>query len=544
MADRFNDNMEELTNCEEGRDATSAAVALAGPKKASIRKEWTKEHHFSTDHLLDDLKERTVSSGVVTVSSQAGRFLLNLGYTMTMARLLTPGEFGVVAMVTTVTAVAGMVADTGLSTVTLQRQHITHAQVSNLFWINVAVSGLLTIILMACAPAFAFFYHEPRVKDIAVVLSMTFLFAGFTAQHLALLSRRMRFKAKAGVELGSVSAGSCTGIVMALLGYGYWSLVGALMVTAAVNCLLAWTVSGWRPQKPTRDGSTMPLIGFGANLSIGNLAYSLARCSDGLLVGRFFGAGALGLYSRASVLLMRPLEQLLRPIDAVLEPALARVQSQPERYRRIFLQVYRAIALTGFLFTGLFLALVRPLVLVTLGPKWEGAEAIVAGFTLVALFFPLAKASEWLFTSQGRGRDALKGRLAQSLLSVLAFLGGLPYGPVGIAVAFSISCLLIQLPILNYLAGRSGPVRTADLWAGFLEHLPIWLVVFAVTKVTCVGVSHSAPLTQVVVSGAAGSVAGLAFTLLFPPTRRTALMMFNLLKGIRSFAPLRTASKH
>src|SRR5206468_4554611 len=130
------------------------------------------------------------------------------------------------------------------------------------------------------------------------------------------------FRAKAGIDLVSVTVGSCAGVGMALLKYSYWSLVGAILVSAAVGLVLTWIASGWRPQLPKRDGDTASLIGFGANLSIGNLIYSIARGCDGLFVGRFFGPGAAGLYSRASVLLMRPLEQFLRPIDAVLEPAL------------------------------------------------------------------------------------------------------------------------------------------------------------------------------------------------------------------------------
>ena len=150
------------------------------------------EHHFRTDHLLANLRSHTISSGFVTMSAQAARFLLNLAYTMIMARLLAPPEFGVVAMVTAVTVLIGTVADAGLFTATLQRQHITHAQVSNLFWVNVATSGLLALILAALAPALAAFYHEPRVQGIALVLSLSFPLTGCAAQHFALLSRQMR----------------------------------------------------------------------------------------------------------------------------------------------------------------------------------------------------------------------------------------------------------------------------------------------------------------------------------------------------------------
>jgi O-antigen/teichoic acid export membrane protein len=491
------------------------------------------EHHFRTDHLLGDLKRRTVSSGVVTMAAQGAKFILNLASTIVMARLLTPGEFGVVAMVTTVTSLLSVFAAAGLSTATLQRDNITHAQVSNLFWMNVLISTLIALSLVALAPALAWFYHEPRVLGVALALSLTFPLAGSATQHLALLSRQMRFKAKAWIEVGSLIAGLLVGVVMALMKFGYWSLVGASLTTAFTGLVFTWWASDWRPQWPARGSDTMPLLRFGANLSIGNFVYSVARGTDGLIVGRFFGSDALGLYSRASVLLMRPLEQLLRPIDAVIEPALSRLQGQSERYHRTFLQVYAAIALVSFLFTGLFLALAHPLILVALGPKWEKADVIFAGFTMASLYYPLATATGWLFTSQGRGRDSLIARSIQGVLCVLAFFAGLPYGPAGIAISFSISCLLIQLPILNHIAGRTGPVSSLALWKSFFRHLPVWVVVFGVTRLVCHSIPSWAPILQVLVSSTVGLLAGTAFIWIFPPTRRTVSSMFAVLQDLR-----------
>ena len=185
---------------------------------------------------------------------------------------------------------------------------------------------------------------------------------------------------------------------------------------------------------------------------------------DNLLIGRFFGAAAVGLYSRASILLIRPLEQFTIPINAVLVPALSRVQTEPERYRRTFLRVYEAMALISFLSTGLLLALARPLTLVVLGPKWEQAAPIFAGFSIAALCIPLAGASTWLFQTQGRGKDWLFASLLGSCITVASFVAGLPFGPVGVAIAYSVAGLFIGVPILYYFAGRQGPVTTADLW--------------------------------------------------------------------------------
>ena len=171
-------------------------------RPAEAEEEERNQEHIKTDHLLPDLKRRTISGGVVTVSAQAAKFALNLVSTVILARLLTPRDFGLVAMVTAVTGFLAMFRHAGLATPTVQREHLTHAQVSNLFWINLGVSGLCAFILAALSPIIARFYHDSRITPIMLLLSTTFLIGGFRVQHLALLKRQMRFKAIAIIEVG------------------------------------------------------------------------------------------------------------------------------------------------------------------------------------------------------------------------------------------------------------------------------------------------------------------------------------------------------
>src|SRR5580658_4638140 len=170
------------------------AVEDPSPLRKGLIEE-ANERHFKTEHLLTNLKSRTLSSGFVTATSQGIQFILTLASTMALARLLAPRDFGLLAMVSTVTSFLMVFRDAGLSLATVQREGITHAQVSNLFWINVAVSGFVTVLVAAVSPVIAWFYHEPRLVWITLALSINFLLAGLGVQHLALLTRQMRFKA-------------------------------------------------------------------------------------------------------------------------------------------------------------------------------------------------------------------------------------------------------------------------------------------------------------------------------------------------------------
>ncbi len=492
------------------------------------------ERHLSTDHLLTSLRQRTISSGLVTAAAQGAQFFLNLGYIMVLARLLVPQDFGLFAMVATVMGFLRIFQDAGLSMATVQRQEITHAQVSNLFWVNVALGGVITLLVAASAPAVAWFYREPRLVAITLVLSITFVLTSSAVQHIALLNRQMRFGVIAIIDVVSMLAGYLTGIALALSGYGYWALVFAYVVQVTTKLLMTWSISRWRPRLPSRNTQTWHLLSFGANITASSLMYETARGADSLLIGRFFGAAAIGLYSRGSILLMRPLQQFMVPINAVLVPALSRIQTQHDRYRRTFLQVFEATALVGFLFAGLFLALSYPVTLAVLGPKWEGAIVIFAGFTMAALAYPLTAASSWLFASQGRGKDWVLSSAIISSVTLCSFLAGLPFGPAGVAIFYSASCVLIQLPVVYYIAGRRGPVSRKDLWIGCLRHLPIWGVACGTAWLARTFVLDANPWMQLLLCGPIALLAGAVYIGVSTPSRRVAMNLFSIMRELKN----------
>ena len=385
---------------------------------------------------------------------------------------------------------------------------------------------------MLLAPVLAWFYREPSLVGITLAMAGTFLLTGSTVQHMALLNRQMRFKAIAGVQIGSMVAGVAVGIVMAWFGFGYWSLVGVQLATPLAACILAWSSSRWRPQFFIRRSGTRPLLGFGFKLTAGGFICSLARV-DSLLIGRFCGSESLGLYSRASALLMRPLEQAITPIEAVFVPTLSRLQAQPDRYRRSFLSLFKAVALAGFAFGGLLFALARPLTLVVLGPKWEKVAVIFAAFTVFAIYFPLSTVSTWLFVSQGRGKDWLRASSIGSAVTVCSFLAGLPYGPEGVAIVFSVTSILVLLPIFFHFAGQSGPVTSKDLWGVFLWQFPVWGVVSAATFAARTLVAGSSPLYQCLICASLGLLAGAGFTCAYAPARKVARGMLSIIQDFR-----------
>jgi O-antigen/teichoic acid export membrane protein len=495
--------------------------------------------HFATDHLQTDLKHRTVSSGFVTLTAQGAKFGLTVASTVILSRLLTPHDFGLLAMVTAIMGLLRIFKDAGLSTATIQREGITHAQVSNLFWINVAVAGLMALLMCAMAPAIAWFNHEPKLVAITLWLSITFLVSGSTVQHQALLRRQMRFKALAVIDVGSMAVSLAVGVAMAKWGCGYWSLVGMNLALEGVGLALTWMASQWRPQWPRRGSDMGSLLGFGVSMTASGALYAVTRSADSVLIGKCYGADVLGLYTRAMGLLMRPMDQLMAPFCAVLLPTLSRLQSEPERYRRVFLRLYEGMALMSFALTGLLLPLSRPVTLVLLGRQWEAVSMIFSGFALVALYFPVATPVAWLLISLGRSKDFFRWSFSYAIISISSFAIGLPFGAVGVAWAFSIGGLGIALPVLYYLAGRSGPVRTKDLWLGFCRNVPLFFVVCAATLLSCKLTRQFAPLLQLFICIPVGAAIGLGTVWAIKPQRELAL---DLLASVRGFLLARRTS--
>jgi PST family polysaccharide transporter len=489
---------------------------------------------LTTSHLQTNFAGRLLSGGLARVAGQVCQFVILLTSNVVLARLLNPRDFGLVVMVTSVSGVLYVFREAGLSSATIQREDITHAQVSNLFWTNAAIGIVVCLGLSAVSPVIAAFFREPPLVGIAIGISLSFLLDGLAVQHIAILNRQMRFGATSLLEVVAMVGGAVVGITMAVRGWGYWSLVGVTVSTSVIRVATAWLLCPWRPQGPTRNSGTRSLIAFGRNLTLVGVINVIARSFDSVLIGRFLGSEAVGLYSRAGALFARPFDQLLAPIHTLVVPALSRLQDQPERYRRMFLHVCDGLVISGFVFAGLFFPLARPLVIVVLGPQWEAAAPIFAALALAALYIPLSNAMSWLYTSQGRGTAFLKTASISACVTMTLFTLALPLGATGLAATYSASGLLVGLPISTYIGGKNGPVRSRDVWTVFAAHFPVFLAVLSATWAARQWLPQSSDVMQLVVCAPIGLLTGLAVFMLLPRSRRSAIQISSALRELRA----------
>jgi PST family polysaccharide transporter len=438
------------------------------------------QDYFSGNELRGNLKRRSVRSGAVTITSEAAKFLLYMGSMAVLARLLPKAEFGMVAMVTAITGFMAVFKDLGLSAATIQRREITHEQVSGLFWINVAIGGVLTLLVAGASPLVVWFYKDDhRLLAVTVAISTVFVIGGLGGQHQALLVRQMRFRRIAIVNLTAVVCGTAAGLAMALgrkgyLGAGlealltphgaYWALVSVPIVTAAVGTAGLWLASGWRPSLPTRGVGLRSLVVFGSHVTGFNAVNYLARNMDNALIGRRWGDAVLGGYATAYRLLTLPLVQVNAPLASVAVPTLSRLRDNPERYRKYYLQAVSWIAfvtMPGIMFMIVYSQKVVALALGG-GEKWADAGRIFMVLGIAGLFQPVTSTSGWFYLSHGRGKALMRWGIASAALIIASFFIGLPYGASGVATAYTAASLMQVWPCM-YFATKNTPVSVGAI---------------------------------------------------------------------------------
>jgi len=395
---------------------------------------------------MADLKRQVVRGGVVTIVTQAGKVLLRMGSLIVLARLLEPRDFGLVGMVTVLTGVFEIIKEAGLSTVTIQRATITDAQLSTLFWMNMAVGALLALVTLALGPYLVAFYREPRLLGLTAVLASGFIINGAAVQHSALLQRQMRFTALAFTEIAALSAGTLVGIVMAVRGYSYWAIVGMTLVQALVTTAFVWYQSKWIPGLPQRNVGLRSMMQFGGTVTLNVIVVYVAYNVEKVLLGRFWGAAALGLYGRAYQLIKMPTDLLTYSLGTVAFPALSRLQDDPERLSAYFLKGYSLVLTLTVPMTIACALLAEELILVFLGAKWQATAPILRLLAPTVLVFAAINPLAWLLYSTGHVARSLKLSLVIAPLVITADVIGLSGGPTGVAMAFSTAMLLWAIP--------------------------------------------------------------------------------------------------
>lgn len=424
----------------------------------------------------EELRRTTANGGMATIVSQMIRFVIRILTQIAIARVLLPSDYGLLAMVAPVVDLVMLFGSLGLGQAILQQKDITQKQVSSLFWLGMAAITGVAVLTACLAPVIVWFYHEPRLLDITLVLALLMPLSGLSSVHSSLLSRNLKFVQLASLDVLGPAMGLIVGMVTALLGWGYWALVAMSTAETLTSTVLVWSFSKWRPSAPQIDKSAWAMVKVGGHVTGYSLSNYALVSADKVLLGATHGETALGLYSKGYGIIAQPISQLTLPFGRVALPLLMRLRDDPETYRRTFRRMIQMMLVASIPGLGATMALAEPLVRMLLGKQWEGSAAVVSWLCLGGLGSSLYSSTYWLFLSQQRSGEQLRYTIAATVISVTGFAIGLPWGVLGVSASASITFFFLCMPIVMAGATREGPISGIDIFKATVPLYALGLV--------------------------------------------------------------------
>jgi len=397
--------------------------------------------------------------GAMFVSSGLG-LALQLASGAVLARLLPPRDFGLVTMVTTISLLLVNFGLNGFTEAVVQAEEIDQGVVSNLFWMNVGGSLVLSIVFAAAGSLLARIYKDPRIEGITEAISLTILLTGLSVLHLALLKRSMKFSHVSANDFVARVISVMVTIFLGLAGWGYWALVVGAVVLSASTTVGALILCHWVPSFPRRAPGTARMVRFSANTYARFATGYFSNNLDNFLVGWRLGAVSLGYYKRAFDLFALPSVQLGFSLTSVAVSALSRFQRNLVQYKRHFLGALGIMAFVGMGLSAELTLVGKDVIFVLLGPKWGETGRIFTIFGPGIGMMLIYSSHIWINLSIGRADRWLRWGMADLTISALFIIIGLHWGAEGVALGWVATYWVITLPALWY-AGR--PIKLGIL---------------------------------------------------------------------------------
>lgn len=395
---------------------------------------------------------RVFKSASINVSSGLVRFVASLATAVILGRILTPDDFGLVAMVMPILALAMVFSDSGISTYTLQLKKVEEDELNHSFWLGAFSAVVLFVLFLLFAPLIVHFYQEDRLKMVTLVLAFSFLLTIFTAQHNALTKRCFRQDLYAIAEIAASISSVIAAVALALAGFGYWALVAIPLARHATHGIIIWYLTGWIPGVPKFNLEKSKLImGFGMYVLISQSISVFGKNIDKVLIGWKLGTEAVGYYNMAFSIMMLPFIQVLSPVGGAIVPYFSQIIHAKGDLKKAIENVL--IGLGVVVAPAMLWASLKSehLLIFVLGDKWLPAAKIFSMLALTSISMSFGTALGWTLIAAGNPR-VLASWSVFATLSLAAFcFAGLPWGGFGVSVALLVNTILLSVIFIFYL---------------------------------------------------------------------------------------------
>lgn len=427
-----------------------------------------------------EMRSRVLRGFAWVGASQAGGQLARALVAVAVARLLTPGDYGLAALALLFSSLVLVFSDLALGAALVQRRTLTELDRCTAFWTALAGGTVFTVAGVALSGPLAALYGEPDVQPLLVALSGTFLVSALGATQQSLMLRDMDFRRVEVLPLAGILVGGVAGVALAAAGRGAWAIIGQQIVAVTVTTVLVWWRSPWRPGRAFSWASFRDLGGFSAYMLGHRLLYYLQANGDRLLIGRVLDAAALGVYAVAYNTMLVPASKLGGPLQRVFSPAFSRLQDEPERIAAAWVRVLRLLAAVSVPALGGLVVVAPDFVPLVLGRQWQAAVPVVQLLAWVGIVQALQSLTTDVLMARGRAGTIFRLSVLLTVAHLAAFAVGLHWGVTGVAAAYAVSTTLAE-PVLAVVAARSIGLSPLALVRGVAG-------VFQATVLTCAAV--------------------------------------------------------
>tara|TARA_B100000700_G_scaffold208878_1_gene229640 strand:+ start:395 stop:1849 length:1455 start_codon:yes stop_codon:yes gene_type:complete len=429
----------------------------------------------------NSLSNRTVSAIAWVGSLQVLSQLLNFLVGIILARLLTPSDFGLVALVLVVVGFSQLLTDFGLSSAVIQKKEISQTQVYSCFVVSSLIGLVLSFVMAASSTAIANFYGDTRLVIISLALAPVFVINAMTSIPKAILVRDLRNKLVSIVEMFATLSGAATALFMAASDYGFWSLVVQQLVYACSKCLLILYLSHLKISSISFQ-SVKELFGFSINVFFTQFIQQVSLQSDKVILGKYLSPLEVGFYSRAYQLTSFPIRNIATVIASVMFPSLSKIQNDVVKVREVYFKSIGVIGTITFpLMIGLA-SLAEPLINFLLGEQWLAMTTYFEFFSLIGMIVCIATITGSFYLSQGKSGLQLKINLISQPLQIIALLIGIQFGVDGLLWAYALSKLFAAL-LTWYTLGTVLNFKLTDIFVALLKPILCTLLLYIAIRV-------------------------------------------------------------
>jgi PST family polysaccharide transporter len=415
------------------------------------------EYAAPPDHM-----ERSLRGGAMSVGARAIAACIQITSVLFLARLLSPEDYGLVAMAMAFTGFAPLLTDLGTQDAIARTSRISEIEVSALFWITFAVGLGCAALLTVTSPVVARLYGEPRLTAIVTVSALTFVTSALAVQHAAIMRRASMFRELAAIEVGSNLLSACCAVAVALLGYQYWALLVRPVVTPLIAAAGMWSKARWWPGRPQMTMGVKSALKLGLNITGYSMFDFASRVGDRIAIGSRAGAAVLGQYQQAVAVYDNIANILVAPLHAVAVPGLSKLRDDLTALRYAWAKALSTVAFYAMPAFGLLAAISKDVVVLLLGSKWSGAGVLLGVLALRGIPQSVERTAGWLHVTAGCSDRLMRYGLFAAATQLIALFCGLPFGAMGIAVAYVVAMFVLFVPALAY-AGRPLGIGVLDV---------------------------------------------------------------------------------